>query len=631
VRLSRSFLAPILIALMSSSIEAQTPFTEEAIARGVYFVPSWGHWTPPWGVGMALNDLDGDGDVDMVLIGDVLGTVRVLENDGTGTFLNPPVASDYPQSINLSGVSCADYDGDGDLDLFFTLVQEANRLYRNDGGFEFTDVTDIAGVGDPGNGEASCWGDFDGDGWLDLYVTNRNTLLVDGAGPLDLIPNRLYRNLGDGTFEEVSAIHGVDDPNHSFQAMFFDHDLDGDLDLYLSNDKGSGIGNNHNRLWRNDDGAFVEISVESGANAAIDSMGLDIADFDRDGDFDIYCTNVPTGNVLYLSNGDGTYTESADLAGVAAYVSGWTALFWDFDNDAFTDLHVGNSLVEDHLYRHEGVWPAVDVAPLFEIEEPGLGGGFVDTYGGAVADIDLDGDLDLVITAWNAPVSVYINHEGTERNWLRIRPRALSPNRFGIGSTAIVRSGEVEQIQQLSAGRGYKSSSELVLHFGLDEADTVDEIVIRWPNSDLTTLTNLTANQEIEVDQALVPTAIDCNRNFIPDFEEIAADATLDENDNGLIDDCETEPAPFERGDVNGDGGLDVGDPIAALGYLFTSEPVGCLDAVDANDDGSVDIADPISLLTHLFDFGPPPAGPWPDCGEDPSEDDLSCYESTCD
>lgn len=603
------------------------PFTDEAANRGIIGTTFFGHFTMPYGAGVALNDFDGDGDADCILTSEGTGRIRIFENDGSGNFIDRTGNSAWPIGYLYSGIAVADYDGDGDLDLYISGWDTPNALMRNVGDFTFFDVASEAGVDDLGQATSSVWGDYDGDGWLDLYLCNR-TATQDNYE--NTTTNKLFRNEGNGTFTEVSEQFGVDDPWKSFEAAFYDHDLDGDLDLYLSNDKGNGFGTNGNRLFENREGVLVEISEESGSNVAIDSMGLDFADFDRDGDFDLYVTNVPpNGNRYMMNNDDGTYSLEAESHGILVGESGWACLFWDFDNNGWQDLYVANNVAENNLFFNDGSIPLVDVANECNIHDAGYqppGAHPGNAYCVATADIDLDGDLDLLVQTWNEPLALYINHEGELRNWLRLKLRQPGPNLFSIGALVQVEHGTVIQRQMMKAGNGYKSSSELVLHFGLDDVTSVDRILVRWPDAKLSVLENIDANQELVIDRSITGAQLDCDRNFIADSEQIAANPGLDGNGDGLIDSCSSE---FIRGDANLDNSVDLADAISVLSHLFGSNQLSCHDACDANDDGSVDISDPITLLDYLFGGLSALAPPFDICGGDPTLDSQRCSAIT--
>ncbi len=622
----RRCLALVMLLSCASPALAQT-FTEEAAARGLTAVTSFGFGGPIFGYGIALNDLDGDGDPDCIVTGAGVGEVLVYENDGTGNFTDQTTGSGMPVSLDYNGVSCADYDGDGDLDVYLTGREIANVLLRNDGGFSFVDVTVAAGVGDTGEGAGACWADFDNDGDVDLYVVNYAPNAITGSDTI----NALYQNDGDGTFSEVGAAYGVDDEHAGFHAVFFDHDLDGDQDLYLANDFGDGVGDNRNRLWRNDDGQFVDVSEVSGAGVGLDAMGVSVGDLNRDGFFDLYVSDNPPANLLLLNDGDGTYTDSSDLAGVTGTGGrGWGNALLDVDNDGWLEIYNAFSASSNALYDWAGTFPMVDVASSAGIDDAMYsppGSSFCCAY----ADVDLDGDLDVLVQSWNEPLGLFINADGNDKDWLRVRLSGSGSNTFAIGAGVVVRCGSDVQTGHIVSGTGYKSSSELVAHFGLDAATIVDAVLVRWPDKSLSVLENLGTNRVVLIDQSTTLTEPDCDGNLIPDLWQIAADSSLDADGDGVLDSCGSSPT-FRRGDANLDNLSDLGDAVTILAHVFAGGAAECLDAADVNDDGGVDVADPVFLLSHLFGSGPPSPPPGPvDCGVDPTADsgvDLGCVTS---
>ncbi len=604
------------------NLSGQEPFTEEAVARGVFAVTSFGFGGPIFGHGLACNDLDGDGDPDLVLTGIDLGVVAVYENDGTGNFIERTIGSGLPVSLAYTGVSCADYDADGDLDLYLTAWEEPDALMRNDGNFVFTNVATAAGVDHAGEGTMSAWGDYDGDGWLDLYVVN---YAWGGDYHTDVAKNRLYHNEGDGTFTEVGAAQTVDDGFGGMSASFFDHDLDGDLDLYLGNDFGTGVDGNHNKLWRNDDGQFVDISTVSGAGIPMSNMGISVADMDGNGHLDLVCSNNPPLQPLILANGDGTYTESGGAWGFTGPGRGWGSVVWDYDNDTYLDAFICKGPNLNVLHEYNGTTPTIEVAGTVNIDSAGWSMIPGESFCAASGDIDGDGDVDLLVQTYNEPIAIYVNHEGDERNWLRLRLRGVDPNPFAIGAIVTIREGPTIWRQQLFAGTGFKCSNQFVLHFGMDDLSLVHELAVQWPNGELSLLESIATNQVLEIDQATAPVAADCDGDRVPDVWQIIDDPSVDTDGDGILDACQVT---FLRGDVGGDSNRDVSDVIAILGHVFSASPLGCRDAADANDDGTLDVADPIYLLSFLFVSGPALPPPALSCGLDPTSDlvsDLGC------
>ncbi|MCA9291375.1 MAG: CRTAC1 family protein, partial [Phycisphaerales bacterium] len=489
--------------------------------------------------------------------------------------------------------------------------------------FHFTDITFAAGVGDTGDGAGCAWADYDLDGHLDLYVANMHG------------PNRLYRNLGGGVFTDVAPALGVDEPDDdTFQASFFDYDRDGDADLYCANAHGQYCDQLpfHNRLYENVGGTFVDVTEAAGVEACVDSMSIGIGDLDGNGWPDLYITNGPWGNALLLNQGDGTFTQSEVEAGVGSYVMGWGAVFFDADHDGHTDLYVCSGNAPNRLYRHDGAFPCTDVATDLGVDL----GGF--SYTVATADIDDDGDLDLLVQNADEPLRLFVNHADPARAWAKFDIVGEGAARHAIGAVIDVRCGDVHRVREVVAGCNFKNQNDLVQHVGLADAPVVDEITVVWPGGTTRTMTGhpvgrtwtvyppdklgdadgdgqrtladfihfidcMTADGELlpgcemmdddgdaDVDlddlDALLerfdePVA-DCNGNGIPDPVEIASGAAADDDGDGLIDDCDATPA-----DLDGDGDVDAADLATLLAAWGTADANADLDGsgvVDAPD-----------------------------------------------
>lgn len=481
-------------SLIGAGDKGPLPFTSEAADRGLVYTMGSGTAGGQFGYGICLADLSGNGHLDAVLIGRTNGMPGIFENDGTGHFINRTFDAAIPPLAAASAVYAFDFDGDGDLDLLFTQMPGPTRLHRNDGEFAFTEVTAAAGLGATMYTKGASIADFDGDGWLDLYLCNYSP---DPA----VSRNLLYRNRGDGTFEEVGESLGVASTWLSFQSVFATIDPSGRPGLYVSNDH-RGFGG-RNELWRNQGGTFAEIGLESGAGVQLDSMGLAAGDFNGDGLMDFYLTNtreaygVAAGNPLLLSRGDGQYLRSDAEWGVTVNETGWGCHFWDFDNDGRLDLYVNNIDRPNNLFRHAGAPPMVDVAAGM-----GVQGTTGPSYASAFGDIDGNGTLDLLQNNLGAGVRLYINHEGARRNWLRMRVVGAFPNHHAVGARAKLRAGGpsapaplLQWAEVRIGGNAYLSQQETVLHFGLDGHEVADEAEIHWPSGGpVRTLRNLPAN-----------------------------------------------------------------------------------------------------------------------------------------
>jgi len=503
-------LAVILFGLgLNQTVYGESPFSEETTLRGITYVTTENN---TFGKGLAFVDLDGDGDDDLVATGSATGVLGIWENDGTGHFINRQTAVNPRTLPNASSVCAADYNADGLKDIYIGNWNGSigNKLLKNNGNFSFTDVSIEAGVNDMGAAGGCAWADYDNDGWVDLYVANRTG---SEGSPL---PNRLYRNLGNGTFADVAPALGVNDQRLSCQVLWFDMQNDGDADFYLSTDKGyaTGLGN---RMFRNDGGTFVEISAESGTDILMEGMGIDATDVNGDGEQDLYITNSALGNPLFISVEPQFYIDGAAILGVEANRIGWGTAFMDYDQDGFPDLYVCNYGVFAHnnLYSQVGSGDFFDEAALTECNDDG------NTYCMAVSDVDGDGDQDFVIQNAGENLKLFINQKGGERNFIQFDVRGMQQNRDAIGAVVSMRVGTRRQMREVRAGSNYKSQSSMRLHFGLDFAGVANPVTVLWPGGEVRQFDNLPANAVYP----LYPSAFLGDLNKDHDFS--AADAAL--------------------------------------------------------------------------------------------------------
>lgn len=510
IPLPRSLCAPVALLLPSLLFASAalggdrdgglSPFTNEAVSRGlVYpmmnFPPAYGYLG--WGCGFV--DFDNDGDPDIIIIGAADKRVGIFENTGGGFFVDRSSNSGIPTLPQGSSFAVADYNNDGILDINFTQLAAGNKLVKGLGNFKFQDVTTTAGVIDTGAGKGCAWGDFDLDGWLDLYICNYDGIVPNTAGK----PDCLFRNNHDGTFTNVAVAQGCAANGYGFEAAWTDIDRDGDLDLYLSQDRGflpplmQG-----NRLWRNDNGTLVEISVGSGANVQLFSMGMGVGDIDGNGYQDFHLANVASQqgpmngvNPLLMNQGNNTFSQDCADWGVCAYLTTWGIIFFDFDNNGWLDIYTNIMFSADHLYANDGTPPMTDVT--FTANVGGLAGPNIASFSSAVGDVDGDGDLDILVNHNGANVQLLINHEGEKRDWIKYRIVGEQPNRFAIGANVDTRVGETWRYREvLSGGNSYLGANEMTVHVGLADTGVVDEAVVKWPGGKVArTLTNLPTNQ----------------------------------------------------------------------------------------------------------------------------------------
>ncbi len=440
--------------------------------------------------GVALADYDNDGDLDIYLPY-YSEHSRFFQNNGDGTF------SDVTEKIGIwgyMGACFADYDNDGDLDVFVTNFIRPNALYQNNGDGAFTDVTAWSGVGDHrGDTMGITFGDYDKDGNLDFYVTS-----------YELYPDGFYRNNGDGTFTNLSEVVGFNNLEaRSLGVCSLDYDNDGDLDIYVAHDFGDDV------LYQNQgNGTFRDVSLDAGIKGPYNAMGVAVGDYDNDGDLDIYVTNGGF-NVLYRNNGDGTFTDVAKEVGVEdRYGIGWGTMFFDYDNDGDLDLYVVNGGLENVgkipgnpswpeksgpnvLYRNNGDGTFTDVSELEGVGDDGKG------RGGAVGDYDNDGDLDIYVVNLNKHGILYRNN-GNSNHWLQVKPQNADLSAW-VGTRVKVIAGSLSQIREIEAGSSYISQNSLVAAFGLGQHTRAEVVEIRWSNGAVQRLTDVAADQVLVV------------------------------------------------------------------------------------------------------------------------------------
>lgn len=463
---------------------APLSFTDEAVARGVNYTIS-PFVQVQFGSGLGLLDLDGDQDLDIILTGRSGNGIGVYENDGTGNFTDRSIGSGIA-AINVSGFAAADYDNDGDEDLFFGGWMVPSKLYRNDGNFVFVDVTASAGISIIGASMGSSWGDYNQDGHLDLYYSARTNTSNN------TVKNQLLHNNGDGTFTDVAQalnVHAEEDP--TLVSAFFDFDRDGDDDIYLGTDKGNSL-NWWNRLYRNDGGTFTEITDDANARAYIDCMGIAIGDLNNDSYFDVYMTDTMR-NALYIQDGSGVFVDETDNAGVTSGAVGWGTVFADFDNDSFSDLYVCNLAAPNRLYRGSDMadWPMADDGPAAGVALPGV------SYCVAVGDIDNDGLLDMVVGDIGQRVKIFMNNspDAAGNHMLRMRPVIGAQELKAVGTCMNVLANGKWQATELRAGVNYKSSEGNTVQLGLGTENEALVVDVVWPGGTIRQLTGVPADQ----------------------------------------------------------------------------------------------------------------------------------------
>ena len=607
---------------------------------------------------------------------------------------------DYLYYYNGGGVSIGDINNDGLVDVYFTSNQGKNKLYLNKGKNKFEDITAKAGVeGQSDWNTGTVMADVNGDGFLDIYVC-----AVVGINGFEG-HNELFINNKDNTFTESAAEYGLDLDNYSSSAAFFDFDLDGDLDMYLLNhaihsELSYGNANIRNKrsyecgdkLFRNDNGKFVDISEQAGIYGGVNGYGLGIAvsDFNLDGYPDIYvCNDFHEDDYYYLNNGDGTFTESlkkhfghtsrfsmgvdvadvnhdgfpdimtldmlpedekvlksslgddnvqmlkvrteklgyhyqytrnmlqlnqagnnftetALLSGVAATDWSWSTLFADYDQDGEQDIFVSNGIPKrpndlDYVkyYSNDQVKNKINSTKLLDKEalkkmpkgnvsncvfqgskdlmfknksSDWIENDSIISNGSGYADIDNDGDLDVITNNLNSVATVYINKTDKNANYLKLKLRFGGKNTFAIGAKVISYSKGKKQFKELETTRGFQSSSEPIIHFGYGKAAKVDSLIVIWPDKTYQTIKNINTNQTLTIKANTNRKAFDYNKlhpAVLPIFKKSDSNLGIDftHQENDYTDILAQKLIPYQRsdrgpataiGDLNGDGKEDI-------------------------------------------------------------------------
>lgn len=489
--------AAILSWLVPAPSHAAEVLVEDAAPyTGITFAAQ----AAPFGAGVSFVDVDGDHDLDIYLIDGNFRSNRLYLNEGGFVFTDVPLAWGTAGFIESRTGAWADYDNDGDKDLYLTTWNGPNRLYRNEGSGFMLDVTASAGMG--GDSYASCgaaWGDVDNDGYLDLYVANR--------GWIGNEPNQLFRNNGDGTFTDMAPAWGVDSDALSFQPVFTDYDSDGDLDIYVANDRMS-----RNDLFRNDlPAGFTDVTEASGTGARINGMGNAPCDVNGDGITDFLVTNTRDGHVFFVSDGPEHWTDMAVEMNVAGYQSGWGAQFFDVDNDADEDLFLAHGAgiyydwdTYNMLLINEG-WgsPFTDMSDILGINDPENR-----SFGLAAGDLDGDGRVDFLATNIDAECEFYRNMTQSAGNWIQIIPVGEISNRDGIGARIEISAGGITQRREIRAGSSYLSQMGGWAHFGLGYATKIDQLLIYWPSGLVDSIENPGFNRILIVEEGGVAASV---------------------------------------------------------------------------------------------------------------------------
>ena len=513
-------------------------FTDVTSSAGIQFQHNSGAYggkllPETLGSGCAFLDYDRDGWQDVLLINGMdwpghkkrRSTLHLYHNNGNGTFTDVTSRAGLDVEMYGMGVAVGDYNNDGFPDILVTCVGQ-NRLFRNTGKGTFVDVTNASGLGKrDGFSTSAAWVDYDRDGLLDLFVCNYVKwspehdvfCSLDGKHKSYCTPEAyrgqtcwLFRNRGDGIFEDVTATSGIfDSSSKSLGVALLNDHHDGWPDLLVANDT------QPNKLYRNQrNGTFKDAAVEaelafSTEGKARAGMGVDVADFENSGDSGIAITNFDNEMIgLYRPNGK-SFEDVAAQAGVGLASKnslGFGCAFFDANLDGWLDLAVANGHIDEtvrnirgnvgyaqppQLFLNNGKGSFRDVAAALDggFDQPKVGRGL------AFADFDRDGDLDLLLTTNNGPAYLYRNDQLSGNRSIRFRLVGTKSNRDGIGATIRVFAGGLTQSRLVKSGSSYLSQSELPVTFGLEKRDRVERVVIDWPSGRTEEFKNLAAGR----------------------------------------------------------------------------------------------------------------------------------------
>ena len=483
----RFFFLILFYIIYLPNMLAQLQFNEESILIGL---DNSCYGIGTLGGGISFFDFDKDGWDDITVSSEEGEPVKFYNNiNGYFSQIDFGIEDELFETKTVQWI---DFDNDNDYDLFITSNSDSNLLYENLGNMVFNDITISSGLILNNNSNfGSSWGDYDKDGYLDVFICSRGDFSNDTQ-------NYLYHNNGDGTFTIVNDLVGIDNNHHlSFCSAFFDYNNDGWQDLYIANDKLD----TQNLLYKNNgDGTFTEVGEETGTNLSMDAMSTTIGDYNNDGWLDIYVTNTLAGNVFLKNNGDGTFSNVAENNGTLFESAAWGAVFLDAENDTDLDLYVSGALDGTTSFLPSAFYENDGFGSYTIPSSAGFENDTAQSFSNAIGDINNDGYPDIAVLNYE-PHNIFLwkNITNQNNNWLKVKLEGIDSNRQGIGSWIEISTNGNKQYNYTLCGEGFLGQNSAYEFFGLGSASSVDYIKVTWLSGQVDVIENPSLNSHITI------------------------------------------------------------------------------------------------------------------------------------
>ncbi len=481
------------------------------------------------GGGISFYDYDNDGWDDITLATQAGDDIKIFHNN-----------NGFYQEVNLNGISVTcesksvvwvDIDNDGDNDLFVTCYDDSNKLFINEGDLDFVDIAENTVFELPNHKTwGVSFGDYNNDGYLDFLICSRNI-------PNPSEHNVLVRNNGDGTFTDVTINADISQTNHlSFTSAFFDFNNDGWQDIFIANDK---ITTENQLYMNNGDGTFTDVAENAGVDHMIDAMSATIGDYNKDGFFDIYVTNTPgMGNLFLKNNGNGTFTDIAPSSNTQVNSFCWGSSFLDAKNNGLLDIYVSTQYTDNTSLANYAFYENFDNQNFASIPNAMANDNF-QSYSNAIGDVNNDGYPDIVTLNFSPDdSSLWVNQKSTNENhWLQVELKGTTSNQMGIGAKLKLKTPNNTQYNYTLCGEGYIGQSSGKEFFGVGSESNINYLKVTWPSGIVDSIPNIATDQRVTIEEGNGILSVDSFEkvstfNIIPnpakDHISISSDTRID-------------------------------------------------------------------------------------------------------